>query len=141
MDAAISRGTVSEQNREDTITQGTLCAYELAQQYDPNRGPFEHQLRYVLSRRLRSSRSTDALDYAAEIEEVAPAQVAIPAEADVSIDLQARIDRLPSVRYKTLARLAFVEKRTIGIISRRTGLHKWYLQKHLTIISRLLLKG
>lgn len=135
MDAAISRGTVSTQDREDTITQGTLCAYELAQQYDPTRGAFEHQLRYVLSRRLRSQRSTDALDYAAEIEEVSPAHVAatsdeVPAEVDLSI--------LPP-RLQAIARVA-KDGKYMKRMAKRTGRSVASLRREMTKI-RTALKG
>ena len=151
VDAAAGRGAVLPQDREDAIASATLRAYELAQRYDAERGPFEHQLRYVLSRELAGGRSTDALDHStSELDEVAPERIAIPnpvvaepedLESRVLEDIHARIARLPSGRYRVLARLAYVEGHTIGIISRRTGLHRWYLKKHLTIISRLLSKG
>lgn len=101
----------------------------------------------MLLQRLKGKRSVDALDRVADadVEMVEQAQVTPrtnlppkPTTTDLTAILTERITTKLHGRYQAIARLAFLEKHTIGIISRRTGLSKRWLKQHLTIISRLL---
>lgn len=143
VDAARARGTCTK-DREDAIADATMQAFELVQRYDPARGPFENQLRYVLFRKLENPNfhSTDALDYSGvDLEELAPVQVAVEAEVEATpIDLTARIAQLPS-RYQALARYAYVEHRPLWSIAKKTGLHRYWLKRRLSTIARLLSQG
>jgi hypothetical protein len=132
---AVRQGT--RPDYEDALSEAQDIAYQTALTHDFDAAQdFAKYLNHVLPRRLRTRRSTDALDYVKESHEVEPE--ARPQQvADTEAALLHRIARLPA-HYRHIARMAFVEGRMIGTITRRTGRQRVWIEHTIRFLKSAL---
>jgi DNA-directed RNA polymerase specialized sigma24 family protein len=117
---AISRGLVARQDRDECVSDCTLQAYELAQRWDENTGPFENYLANSLRLTLlrEGTSAQHEVDIAALPEVVIEAISATPAdEPTTELDLARMIaERIPP-RMRSIAIRAWLYKQSYGHIA------------------------
>jgi hypothetical protein len=132
---AVRRGTRSDY--DDALSEAQDIAYHAALTHGFDVAEeFAKYLNHVLPRRLRTRRSTDALDYVTDSQELEPK--ARPQQvADTEDALAHRIGRLPAY-YRHIARMAFIEERMIGTITRRTGRQRVWVERTIRFLKKAL---
>jgi hypothetical protein len=139
VDAGMHRLNIPHEQRRDLIHNAKILAHKLAKRHDPTRGEFPHYLARTLSLELRYdlTHATDAMDRPGEAPAVVAVNAVAPARAVESLSLQERIAKLRGAD-SAIARMAFFEHCSIGIIARRTGRSRHWLQNRLVFLERVL---